>query len=61
MSEHHDVSWERLTSELPSSQPFRTLVPSGTTVLTCTCGWTKQVPNAETQQASDDHRTNPEG
>jgi hypothetical protein len=60
MSDNHEVSWEREAIELPSSNSFRNIEPSGTTNLTCTCGWTKQVPNSETQQASEDHQSNPD-
>ena len=61
MNSSHEVTWKRLTVDLPTSGPWRNVQPSGTVELTCTCGWSKQVADteAEVQRATDDHKVRP--
>ncbi|MFG3110541.1 hypothetical protein [Streptomyces tendae] len=59
MSSSHEVTWERQTIDVTSDEPWKRIEPTGTTELTCTCGWGKLVPDADVQQASADHRAHP--
>ncbi|MCX4571595.1 hypothetical protein OOK48_35330 [Streptomyces viridodiastaticus] len=57
MSVQHLMSWERDTTEYVNENNWVITQPTGVTVVSCSCGFTRTVANQDMQSTINDHQS----
>lgn len=55
MTVQHDMAWERDTSEWVDENNWVIREPTGATFVSCSCGFSRTVPDREVQRVIDEH------
>ncbi|MFE0207045.1 hypothetical protein [Streptomyces sp. NPDC058985] len=56
MTQQHEMSWERDTTEYVDDNNWVIREPTGSTLVTCSCGFSRTVSNDEAPQVMEEHR-----
>jgi len=58
MADKHQMSWERDTTQWVDDNNWVHTEPTGSTLVSCSCGFSKIVADGDVQRTIEEHRAN---